>query len=149
MHRFEKWILFTTSYTTIPIQSKLKTPKTNKKYTTNLDLEIPKQKWVTITYKGKRTSYITKIFKCPNLKIAYCTNNYIQRNLNPNKGISNKYLASGVYKLTCTDCEKAYVDQMGRMFLQRYKEHLRAFRNNISSSKFTNTSMTTYTHLNP
>jgi hypothetical protein len=126
-------ILYNNSY---PIQP-VKTPKTNKKYTTNSDLEIPKQKWVTFTYTGKKTTFLTKIFKRSKLKIAYCTNNSIQRNLNPKNSISNKYLVSGIYKLTCTDCGKAYVGQMGRKLLQRYKEHLRAFRNNISSSKFT------------
>lgn len=54
-------ILYNNSY---PIQT-VKTPKTNKKYTTNLDLEIPKQKWVTITYIGKRTTYITKYSNVP------------------------------------------------------------------------------------
>ena len=30
-----------------------KTPKTTKKYTTDLDLETPRQKWATCTYVGK------------------------------------------------------------------------------------------------
>jgi len=106
----------------------VKIPKTNKKYTTNLDLEIPKQKWATFTYIGKKTTYITKIFECPNLKIAYCTNNSIQRNLNPNNGISNKYLASGMYKLPYTDCGKAYVVQTDRMFLQKIQRTFKSLQ---------------------
>lgn len=117
-------------YSQHPIQQfqPVKIPKTNKKYTTNLDLEIPKQKWATFTYIGKKTTYITKIFECPNLKIAYCTNNSIQRNLNPNNGISNKYLASGMYKLPYTDCGKAYVVQTDRMFLQKIQRTFKSLQ---------------------
>jgi hypothetical protein len=90
MHIIKKLILFTTSYTTIPIQNdQWKFQKTSKKYTTNSDLEIPKQKRVTFTYTGKEIAYITKIFKHSNLKIAYCTNISIQKNLNPKTDISN------------------------------------------------------------
>jgi hypothetical protein len=117
-------ILYNNSY---PIQP-VKTPKTNKKYTTNSDLEIPKQKWVTVTCIGKKTTYLTKIFKRSKQKIACCTNNYIQRNLNPKNGISNKYLASGIYKLTCTDCGKAYVGQMGRKLFQKIQRTFKSLQ---------------------
>ena len=46
------------------------------------------------------------------------------------------YTQSGVYKLTCPDCNKAYVGQIGRSFLSRYNEHKQAFRNNSHTSKF-------------
>ena len=84
---------------------------------------------------SKETTYITKIFKHSKLKIAQHINYFIRKNLNPKTHISNKYLASCIYKLTCTDCGKAYVGQGVRNFCKRYKEHLRAFRNNSSSSK--------------
>jgi predicted RNA-binding Zn-ribbon protein involved in translation (DUF1610 family) len=49
---------------------------------------IPKQKWATFTYISKETTYITKIFKHANRKIAY--------------------------HITCPDCGKAYIGQTGR-----------------------------------
>jgi hypothetical protein len=52
------------------------------------------------TYTGKETTYITKIFESTNLQIAYHTNNSIQENLIPKPHISEKFSASGVYKLT-------------------------------------------------
>ena len=42
-------------------KSKLPNPKQNQMQ--NLQTVIPKQKWVTFTYIGKETTYITKIFK--------------------------------------------------------------------------------------
>ena len=42
-----------------------------------------KQKWATFTYSGPETSYITKLFKHTNLRIAYRTTN-IQSYLHPN-----------------------------------------------------------------
>ena len=35
--------------------------------------------------------------------------NSIQGNLNPEPRITNTFLASGIYKLTCADCGKGYI----------------------------------------
>ena len=43
---------------------------------------------------------------------------------------------SGAYKLTCPDCNKAYVGQTGRNFAARFKEHKYAFRTNSHMSNF-------------
>jgi hypothetical protein len=40
------------------------------------------------------------------------------------------------YKLTCPDCNRAYVGQTGRQFSIRYKEHKTAFRNNNQNNSF-------------
>jgi len=40
------------------------------------------------------------------------------------------------YKLTCTDCNKAYVGQTGRGFAQRFKEYKNAFRPNRYTSNY-------------
>ena len=52
------------------------------------------------------------------------TKNSIQNTLMNKKQITNntdKYTHSGVYKLSCPDCNKAYVGQTGRSFLTRFK----------------------------
>jgi hypothetical protein len=42
-----------------------------------------------------------------------------------------------VYKLTCPDCGKAYIEQTNREFHTRFNEHKRAFHHNPQQSKFT------------
>jgi hypothetical protein len=72
-------------------------------------LDLPRQ--TSFTYTGQETTYITKLFKHTNLKFAYRTNNSIELNLKPKAQTTNKHLTSGIYKLTCADCGRPYVDQ--------------------------------------
>jgi len=48
----------------------------------------------------------------------------------------DKYTHSGVYKLTCPDCNKAYVEQTGRSFNKRYKEHKNVFKTNSHTCNY-------------
>ena len=96
----------------------------------------PAKKWCTFTYIGKEATKITKLFKDTNLQIAYRTNNTIQKHLTQKNHTPDKYTQSGIYKLTCSDCHKAYVGQTGRDFYTRFKEHKRAFQYNTTQSKF-------------
>ena len=94
-----------------------------------------KCKWATFTYVWKETS-ITNVFRRADLKIAFRTNNttgnlFGHRNLAP-----EKFTLLGAYKLTCPDCNKAYVGQTGRRFYIRYNEHKIAFYNNSHTSSF-------------
>jgi len=75
--------------TSFPIQP-LRPPKIKHKQT--IHSEILKYKWATFTYKGKGTTYVTKILKRTDLKIAYCTNNSIQEHLIPKLHISKTFL---------------------------------------------------------
>jgi hypothetical protein len=72
------------------------------------------------------------------LKIALRTNNTIHKHLCHTSPVTlpDKYAQSGVYKLTCQDCNRTYVGQTGRDFHTRYKEHKRAFKYNTLQSKF-------------
>jgi hypothetical protein len=71
-------------------------------------------KWATFTYTGKETTLITNTLRRINLKIALCTVNTIHNALTRKNQTIDKYPRSGVYKLTCPDCKKAYVGQTGR-----------------------------------
>jgi len=76
------------------------------------------------------------------------TNNSIQNILMNNKQLTNntdKYTHSGVYKLSCRDCSKAYVEQTGRNFLTRFNEHKAAFRTNNQNSNYAK-HLTEHTH---
>jgi hypothetical protein len=43
---------------------------------------------------------------------------------------------SGVYKLTCPDCNKAYIGHTGRPFAVRFREHYRDYTHAHIKSKF-------------
>ena len=95
-----------------------------------------KQNWARFTYVGKETSYITNLFRKTELKIAFRTTNTTGNLLSHKNPNPDKFSLSGVYKLTCPDCNKAYVGKTGRRFAKRFKEHERAFRNNSHTSSF-------------
>jgi hypothetical protein len=82
-----------------------------------------KHKWATFTYIGKETTYITNIFKHTDLRVAFRINNTIGRLLTPHKPPQGKFSLSGIYKLTCPECRKAYIGQTGRSFNVRYNKH--------------------------
>jgi hypothetical protein len=93
------------------LTQKEKTPNIHNTY----PLEQERQhKWVNFTYIGKETRIITQIFRNTNLKISYKTNNTIQSHLKEKPPQFDKYSASGVYKLICLDCDRAYIGQTGR-----------------------------------
>ena len=76
------------------------------------------------------------------------TNDSIQNILMNNKKLTNntdKYTQSGVYRLSCPDCKKAYVGQTERNFLTRFNEHKVAFRTNNQNSNYAK-HLTEHTH---
>jgi len=104
------------------------TPRQNPNNTT--------QKWAPFTYIGRETTYITNIFKKADIKINLRTNNTLQNLLMHKPEPPDKYSRSRVYKLTCQECNKAYVGQTGRSFTQRFKEHKNAFKSNRNTSNY-------------
>jgi hypothetical protein len=109
---------------------KIKTQQNNKADEINSN-----QKWVTFTYTGIYIRKITKFFKNMNIKIAFRTNNTIDRILGKNYAI-NKYDKGGIYKLTCQTSQKVYIGQTGRNLNTRVKEHIRNIRFNKDESAY-------------
>ena len=105
---------------------------------TKPDHNIQKHQWVTFTYIGKETNIITKLFSKLPINIAYKTNNTIGKLLSntdvrkPNDKLDN----SGIYRLSCPDCNMKYIGQTGRSFKVRFKEHFHDFKYNNSKSKY-------------
>jgi hypothetical protein len=93
-------------------------------------------KWATFTCVGKETSYITNIFRRIDLKIAFQTNHTTGILLSHKNPTPDEVLLSGVYKLTCPDCNKAYVGQTGKRFSICYNEHKKAFHYVTHMSSF-------------
>jgi hypothetical protein len=75
--------------------------------------------------------------KHTNVRVAFRTNNNIWKHLSQPPPVHDIYKQSGVYKLTCPDCGKAYIGQTGREFRTRFNEHKRALHHNPQQPKFT------------
>ena len=92
--------------------------------------EKTKTKWAKFLYVGRQTKFITELFKNTKLKVSFKIENTIgilltQNNKNAN---SNKFNKSGGYQLTCQDCNKKYIGQIGRPFHVKFQENFRDFK---------------------
>jgi hypothetical protein len=107
--------------------------KNNKHKTINTE----KPKLGTFTYIGRETRTIARHFKNTNLRLGYTTKNTIQNHLQPRRPNTEKHSKSGLYKLSCKECQLQYIGKGGRNFKIRYeyKEHIQATRNNKPISK--------------
>jgi hypothetical protein len=117
-----------------PLKKQLNKPR-HKTQTNN-----NKDSWAKFTYFGKETRFITKLFKETQIRIAYKVNNTISKRLTPKPWNSNppqqQFEKSGIYRLTCPDCQMKYVGQTGGSLQKRYKEHFHDFKYNIHKSSF-------------
>jgi hypothetical protein len=90
-------------------------------------MNTQRTKWAKFTYVSKETGLLTKLSET-NIRIAFTTRtNNGQLLSKQNSSQQNKYDTSGVYQLTCQDCVREYIGQMGRSFHIIFIEH---FRNN-------------------
>jgi hypothetical protein len=93
-------------------------------------------KWITFTYTGKETTYITNLFKRTNIKIAFRSNNTICSQLTKKKKPIwiNTQSSEFINSHAQTAIKRMWVKPGGN-FLDRY-EHKVAIRNNIHTSKY-------------
>jgi len=90
-----------------------------------------------ITYVGKETRFIIKLFKNTDVKVAFTTNNNIERLLSIHcNQTQNKYDKCGIYQLTCPSCNKKYIGQTVSPFCIRLQEHFRDYKYRKNKSKF-------------
>ena len=110
----------------------------------------PTHRWVTFSYIGKETNFVTNLFRKTNLKIAFRTNNTIQNLLKHKQQTLDIYTQTGVYKLKCPDFNKVYVGQTGRSFQIRFNEHKKKHsRQTATLQTMQNTSVNIYTNADP
>jgi len=89
------------------------------------------------TYIGRETRHVTKLFRNTQVKIAYTTNNSLEKLLHYNvTGETNKYEKSGIYQLSCPTCDTKYIGQTGRPFHVCFREHQHDYRYMCRKSKF-------------
>jgi hypothetical protein len=98
------------------------------------------QKWATFTYY-----FYHKPVKNDRPRDRIANQHHHPEVVNAGQKTSGKYAQSGVYKLTCPDCNKAYVGQTNRSFVVRFDEHKNAFKTNSHTSNFASTSSNKHT----
>jgi hypothetical protein len=71
------------------------------------------------------------MFKNTNIGVAFRTTKTMHQCIRPKKQIPiTDHERSGIYKITCNTCHKAYVGQTSRNLKSRYQEHTRYIKNN-------------------
>jgi hypothetical protein len=104
-------ILINNKYDPSIIEDVKKKKKNHQKQNTE---ETEKTKWAKFTYVGKETRFIPKVFKRFNIKIAFNAGNTIEKLFATKQNQEkNKYEKSGIYQLTCPNCDKKYIGQTG------------------------------------
>lgn len=81
-------------------------------------------KRVLFNFVPQLTNFLEPIFKKHNIQIVYNNNNKLKNQLGSAKDKINNNDASGIYKVSCGDCEKVYIGQTKRSIGKRFKEHI-------------------------
>ena len=85
----------------------------------------------SIPFIGNTSTKLAKLLsKENNYTCAYRTINNLGKSLINSKEKIDQLSKSGIYKLSCNDCDCIYIGQTGRDFSTRYKEHIRSWKNN-------------------
>ena len=83
----------------------------------------PESEYISATYGNHTPFILVNTFRKFNYQISFRTNNKLLKLLNKRPPIPlNK--KSGIYKITCDDCDCFYIGQTGRSFVARFPEHL-------------------------
>lgn len=118
-----KYVAVKNGYSSSIIDKLIRKYKHNKK-TINKEINANTQrKYISTEYTKNTAATLQNIFKKHNIMMTFRTTNNIQRLLHPKIPKDNKE-KTGVYKLTCDDCEGFYIGQSGRPLFQRFKEHV-------------------------
>ena len=93
--------------------------------------------YASVEYHSKIGNIFQNTLKRFNCTVSFKTNNTLGSKVtrDENKD-SDPYSTSGVYKITCNECDCRYIGQTGREFKTRFKEHIRALRSPETDSTF-------------
>jgi hypothetical protein len=79
----------------------------------------------------------TKLFEHTDTKIAFRSTNTIHKQTRyKSHHTTQDYDKSGIYRLTCKICDKAYIGQTIRSLAARFREHTRYIKNNDPHSAY-------------
>lgn len=104
----------------------------NQKIKLNNKISSPEaekdKSWTKFTYIGYKSNKIEKILKKQNIKVAYTTNNNLANKLQNHQSY-DEHNRNGIYKIQCEECKLNYVGQTKKPIKERYREHLKAYKN--------------------
>lgn len=98
--------------------------KENSKTTLILQQQQQKtSKRFSFEYIPEVTNLTEKLFKKYNIEMVHASGRKLKNLLGSTKDQIDKNLSSGIYKISCEDCEKIYIGQTKRNIKTRFKEH--------------------------
>ena len=113
--------------------------KKHRKKKNNIELEGNNRNKVTYIaseYGNTLPKILNNVFSDVNIKIAFRTNNNVNKILLPknSKSVEDR---TCVYKIMCNDCDSFYIGQTGRSFKKRFKAvsytHLDVYKRQVFS----------------
>lgn len=81
-------------------------------------------KRVKFNYNGILTDKIQTIYNKYNINLVFKNNSKLRNILGNAKDKNNLTNKSGIYQISCNDCDKIYIGQSKRAILTRFKEHI-------------------------
>lgn len=78
---------------------------------------------IPFNYIPQITNKLKSIYKKQNLQLVFNNNNKLQNLLHNPKDKIETNNKSGIYKITCNNCDKIYIGQTKRSIITRFKEH--------------------------
>jgi hypothetical protein len=101
-----------------------------------LEAKYDKKIW-TFTFHSPKIRKITNLFKNTNIGIAFKTTTTLHHLIKPIAPTQlQEHEKSGIYKITCKTCHKAYVRQTSRNLKSRFWEHIQYIKNNDLPSAY-------------
>ncbi|KAJ8952663.1 hypothetical protein NQ318_020978, partial [Aromia moschata] len=91
---------------------------------TTFRIDTDNSKFASLPYEPKFTRGLDKIFKNININLVYNSKNKLQTLLGNPKDKINNNEKSGIYEISCKDCDQKYIGQTKRSILTRFKEHM-------------------------
>ena len=90
--------------------------------------ERENSKFVSIPYEPRITRGLSKIFKNLDMTVVHSSGNKLQQLLGNPKDKIELNERSGIYEISCKDCNLKYVGQTKRPIITRFKEHMAHLR---------------------
>lgn len=97
---------------------------------TQLKSESNDKKYVSIPFDPILTKGLETIFNTYDLKLVFTNTHSLGNILNKTKDKDDKLQKSGIYSISCNDCELVYYGQTRRTIGTRFKEHISHVRYN-------------------
>lgn len=93
--------------------------------TTLTPLDKPEKTRVSVSYIPQITNKLKNIFNEFDMSLVYKNNNKLSDLLGNTKDKKSELEKSGIYRISCSECNAVYVGQTRRTVLKRFNEHLK------------------------